>query len=237
MKPVERLQENAGTIEGLYCDGDFHAFDRVIVAAGLWSRGLTAPLGYAAAQWGCEHFYLIARPDQRLARATPSFVCPQALLYGREEVGGLLVGLFDEAAKPIDPATLPDPFAFSLLPEDWDKVEPYVESAIQLFPALSTAPISRFINGPESFTPDGDPLIGAVPGTRGLYICSAMNSHGVTLAAAAGHIIADLIGESEPRFSITRYRPDRFGERGVDETWLAETVSHTPSRFYRTANS
>ena len=96
-----------------------------------------------------------------------------------------------------------------------------------------TAPINRFINGPESFTPDSDPLIGAVPGTRGLYICSAMNSHGVTLAAAAGHVIADLISECEPRFPIERYRPDRFGERGTDEAWLAEAVSHTPSQFYR----
>ena len=237
MTRVERLQRNADAIEGLYCGGDFHAFDRIIVAAGLWSRDLTRPFGYPAAQWGCEHFYLIAQPDQRLARKTPSFVCPQTLTYGREEVGGFLFGFFDEAAKPIDPATLPDPFAFSLLPEDWDKVEPYVQSAIRLFPALETAPISRFINGPESFTPDGDPLVGAVPGTQGLYICSAMNSHGVTLAAAAGHIIADLIGEEEPRFPIERYRPERFGERGADTTWLADAVSHTPSQFYRAANS
>lgn len=234
---VERLLETGGAIAGLTCNGESHAFDRVIVAAGLWSRGLTAPLGYPAAQWGCEHFYVIARPDRKLDRDTPSFVCPEALLYGREEVGGLLLGLFDEAAKPLDPATLPEPFAFSLLPEDWDKVAPYVEAATRLFPTLSTAPISRFINGPESFTPDADPLIGVVPGTRGLYICSAMNSHGVTLAAAAGHVIADLIGEDEPRFAIDRYRPDRFGGQGADEAWLAEAVSHTPSLFYRAANT
>ena len=70
----------------------------------------------------------------------------------------------------------------------------------------------------------------------GLYICSAMNSHGVTLAAAAGHMIADLIDEKEPRFPIERYNPERFGGRGADETWLAEAVSHTPSLFYRAAN-
>ena len=236
LKRVERLQADAGAIEGLHCDGEFHAFDKIVVAAGLWSRGLTAPLGYSVAQWGCEHFYLIARPDRQLARDTPSFVCPQALLYGREEVSGFLFGLFDESAKPVDPATLPDPFAFSLLPEDWDKVEPYVESAIQLFPALATAPISQFINGPESFTPDAHPFIGAVPGIRGLYVCSGMNSHGVTLAPAAGHVMADLIGEEEPRFAIERYRPERFGERGSDTTWLAEAVSHAPSQFYLAAN-
>ena len=62
---VERLQvKAAGAIAGLTCDGAFHDFDRVIVAAGLWSRALTAPLGYPAAQWGCEHFYLIARPER-----------------------------------------------------------------------------------------------------------------------------------------------------------------------------
>ena len=237
MTGVERLELRDGAIAGLTCDGEFHAFDKVVVAAGLWSRGLTEPLGYAAAQWGCEHFYLIAKPDQALERETPSFVCPQALLYGREEVGGFLFGFFDEDAKPVDPASLPDPFAFSLMPEDWDKVEPYVESATQLFPALATAPISHFINGPESFTPDAHPLIGAVPGVQGLYICSGMNSHGVTLAPAAGHIMADLIAEQEPRFPIESYRPDRFDERGADTTWLAEAVSHAPSLFHRSANT
>ncbi|MEM7222678.1 MAG: FAD-binding oxidoreductase [Pseudomonadota bacterium] len=234
---VERLDTKNGAVKGLICDGELHAFDRVVVTAGLWSRGLTAPLGYSAAQWGCEHFYLIARTEPRLDRDTPSFVCPEALLYGREEVGGMLFGLFDEDATPLDPASLPEPFAFSLLPEDWDKVAPYVEAATRLFPVLETAPISNFINGPESFTPDGNPLIGPVPGIEGLYICSGMNSHGVTLAPAAGHIIADLLAEQEPRFPTERYDPTRFGDQGANEEALAAAVSKAPSLFYRAVHS
>lgn len=233
---VTELVAEGQTIKGVKVDGECIPFDQVIVACGLWSRGLLAPLGYAAAQWGCEHFYLIARPDPALARGTISFVCPDALLYGREEVGGLLFGLFDEGAKTFDPESLPDPFSFSLLPDDWDKVAPYVDDAIRLFPALATTPIDNFINGPESFTPDGNPLIGPVPGVEGLFICSGMNSHGVTLSAGAGHVVADLLAGSDTRFPIEIYAPDRFENRGIDVAWLAREVSDTPSRYYKQMN-
>ena len=230
---VERIRAQDGRVQGLTIAGEDHAFDIVVAAAGLWTRALLQPLGYAAAQWGCEHFYLIAETTPRLARETPSFVCAQALLYGREEVGGLLFGLFDEKAKTFDPAALPDPFSFSLLPEDWDQVAPYVEDAMRLFPVLQEAPIRNFINGPEAFTPDGDPLIGPVPGIEGLYIASGMNSHGVTIAAATGHMIADWIAGDEHRFETAPYDPTRFGAKASDEAWLAREISDTPSRFYR----
>ena len=99
-----------------------------------------------------------------------------------------MVGFFDEDAKTIDAASLPEPFAFTLLPPDWDKIAPYFEKAIAIFPALEKAPIRRFVNGPESFTPDDAPLIGPVPGVAGLHLCTAMNSGGVTYSAAAGHM-------------------------------------------------
>src|SRR5262249_34107722 len=68
--------------------------DEVVIAAGLWSRGLLAPAGTNLAQWACEHFYVIAEMTPRLARETVSFVAPEDLFYGREEVGGMLVGFF-----------------------------------------------------------------------------------------------------------------------------------------------
>jgi len=149
------------------------AADEVVIAAGLWSRGLLAPAGLHLPQWACEHFYVIAEVAPRLARETVSFVAPEDLFYGREEVGGMLVGFFDENAKTIDAGRLPEPFAFTLLPPDWDKIAPYFEKAAAVFPALTNAPIRRFVNGPESFTPDDVPLIGPAPGIDGLYIATA----------------------------------------------------------------
>lgn len=240
-----RIVENCRVTEVVADDGRVaavetsegrQAADAVVVCGGLWSRPLLARLGVALPQLGCEHFYVIAQPEDRLARDTPSFICPENLIYGREEVGGFLVGCFDEDAKVIDDGALPDPFAFTLLNEDWDKVLPYFEHAMALFPALETAAVKSFVNGPEAFTPDGNPLIGPVDGIDGLYVCAGMNSRGVTWSAAAGHIVADLLADRPPRFDAAGYAPDRFGELASDDNWLGSEVARSPSRHYRAVN-
>ncbi|MFQ5761285.1 MAG: NAD(P)/FAD-dependent oxidoreductase, partial [Acidiferrobacterales bacterium] len=154
----------------------------------------------------------------------------------REEVGGMLLGCFDECAKLIDTTELPEPFTFTLLNPDWNKFAPYYQAAIEIFPALENAPIKNFTNGPESFTPDGNPLIGPLPGFAGLFVCTGMNSHGVTLSAAAGDIVADMVLGTAPRFAHARYAPDRFGDNAADESWLRARVADAPSGYYRQAN-
>src|SRR5262249_26791806 len=141
-----------------------------------------------------------------------------------------------EDAKPIEAADLPDPFAFTLLAPDWDKIAPYFEQAIRIFPKLESAPIRRFVNGPESFTPDNAPLIGPIAGIRGIYVLTAMNSGGVTYSAYAGPLIADLIGETEPRFDAVPVEPRRFGEQARDKSWLKREISAVVSRGYRQSN-
>ncbi|HUL06877.1 MAG TPA: FAD-dependent oxidoreductase, partial [Candidatus Acidoferrum sp.] len=190
---VTGLSVRNGRVRGVETAAETIEADAVVVAAGLWSRGLLAGVDVHLAQWATEHFYVIADVTPRLPRETPSFVAPEDLLYGREEVGGMMVGAFDEDAKTIDAAALPEPFAFTLFPPAWDKIAPYFEKAVTIFPALETAPIRRFVNGPESFTPDDVPLIGPISGIEGLHVCTAMNSGGVTYSAAAGHMIADLL--------------------------------------------
>lgn len=223
-------------VKGVETSAGFVAADVLVVAAGLWSRRLLEPVGVALAQWPCEHFYVIAEVSPRLARETPSFVSPDDLIYGREEVGKFLVGFFDENAKTVDPTALPKPFSFTLLPPDWDKIAPYFERAMRIFPALEKAPIRHFVNGPESFTPDGLPLIGRIPDVDGLFIATAMNSAGVTWSAMAGSLIADLVAEATPRFDARPYDPARFGERGGDLDWLKRQVSGIVSQGYRSQN-
>jgi len=233
---VLRLSATSGRVVGVDTTDGLIRADTIVVAAGLWSRSLLEPLGIALAQWACEHFYLIADVSPPLARETPSFVAPDDLLYGREEVGRFLFGCFDENAKTLDPARLPKPFSFTLLPPDWDKIAPYFERATRLFPALTDAPIRHFINGPESFTPDGLPLIGRVGGIDGLLVATAMNSAGVTWSAMTGAIIADLLADATPRFDPRPYDPARFGDRGRDLDWLRARVSAIVSEGYRNQN-
>ena len=233
---VSALSLAGSRVAGVETSEGLVAADTVVVAAGLWSRPLLEPVGVALAQWACEHFYLIADVSPRLPRETPSFVAPDELLYGREEVGRFLFGCFDENAKTLDPASLPKPFSFTLLPPDWDKIAPYVDRAMRLFPALVKAPIRHFVNGPESFTPDGLPLIGRVGDIDGLLVATAMNSAGVTWSAMTGALIADLVADATPRFDARPYDPARFRDRGRDLAWLKAEVSAVVSRGYRNQN-
>lgn len=233
--PVRAVAVRGGRVAGVVTGDGEAAFDSVVVCCGLWSRRLLAPLGLALPQWGCQHFYVIARPPRPLERTCPSFVCPDDLIYGREEVGDLLLGCFDEEAVTLAGDGAPaDGFAFSLLPENWEKFAPYAERAARHFPALASAPIRRFVNGPEAFTPDGEALVGPFGAIRGLFVASAMNSAGVTDSALAGEAIADAVtGAENPRLDTAPWRPDRFGERARDEGWLRRGASAAVSAHYR----
>ena len=229
---VERIDaDTAGSVILATSSGQMR-FDEVVACTGLWTRSLLARSGIALAHGALEHFYAIAEVTPALARETPSFICAENLIYGREEVGGFLVGFFDRGAKLVDVESLPEPFAFTLLGEDWDQVAAYYGAAAEIFPALTNAPIRRLVNGPESFTPDGIPLIGAVPQHQGLYVACAMNSGGVTFSGMAGHLVADLLAGERPRFQHADFSPARFGERGADPGWVDEQMPGAPSRFY-----
>jgi 4-methylaminobutanoate oxidase (formaldehyde-forming) len=236
MMGAKRLIEKGGRVTGVETVEGPVLADLVIVAAGLWSRTLVEPAGYALPLWPCEHMYLIADLPQKLPRETPSFVAPDHLIYGREEVGGLLVGFFDEKAKTIDKGRIPEPFTFSLFGADFDKIGPYFEGAVRIFPALAEAPIRRFINGPEAFTPDGLPLIGPVPGLPGLMVATALNSAGVTWSAMTATLLADQIAGKRGLFDPAPFAVDRFGFRGRDELWLRQQVADVVAGGYRRQN-
>lgn len=230
---ISELSTQSGRVNGVVTgEGETLPFDDVIVCAGLWSPDIVSKLDITLAQGGCEHMYIIMDMPERLPPDTPAFLSADDLIYGREEVGGILLGCFDADATVIDVGELPDPFSFTLLNDNWDKFAPYFEAAAELFPAFNDAPVRSFINGPEAFTPDGNPFVGAASGVEGLWLCTGMNSHGVTISGATGHIIADLLAGAEPRFSTDIYATDRFGEKARNPAWLKQKISDSPSGNY-----
>jgi glycine/D-amino acid oxidase-like deaminating enzyme len=230
---IRQLSTESGRINGVVTvEGERLPFDDVVVCAGLWSPDLLGSQHIVLAQGGCEHMYIILELPERVPSQTPSFLSATDLIYGREEVGGILLGFFDTNASVIDVGALPDPFSFVLLNENWDKIAPYLEPATELFPALKDASVRSFINGPEAFTPDGKPLIGAAKELTGLWLATGMNSYGVTISGASGHTIADLVAGVPPRFSADIYRVDRFGDKARDPQWLRRSISDSPSGYF-----
>src|SRR4030095_5795538 len=116
---------------------------------------------------------------------------PDGCVYVREEVGGLLFGGFEPIAKPWASDSIPEDFAFSLQKEDWDQFEVLMRGAAERIPALESAEIQLLLNGPESFTPDGNFLLGEAPGLRGYFIAAGFNSGGIAGAGGAGRALAE----------------------------------------------
>jgi 4-methylaminobutanoate oxidase (formaldehyde-forming) len=217
-----------GRVRGVETDKGFIASETVIVAAGLWGRRIAAMAGVDAPLYAAEHFYILTKP-MGIPFMMPTFRDPDGLIYGREDVGGLLVGAFDIGAKALPVEKLPEDFAFSLLNEDWDQFEPYMKTAIHRIPSLEKAEIRMLLNGPESFTPDGEPLVGEAPGLRGLHLFCGFNSGGVTYTPSTSKALAERIVYGRTDTDLTNCDPRRFGPFNATEGFLKARVTEMPS--------
>jgi 4-methylaminobutanoate oxidase (formaldehyde-forming) len=206
--------------------------DIVVLAAGLWSGDIARSCGIALPIHALEHQYLVTRPFG-VDRNLPLFLSLDDQLYGREEVGGLVVGSLDDHAIPISTGDLPQAGDSCLLSERWEQFEPYMMKAVRRFPALERTPIKMLLNGPESFTPDGQMLLGPVPGIAGLHAACAFNSNGMALAPAAGRYIAEWIVQGAPSADVAALDVRRFSRAQCAESYLRERVGEIPGSYCR----
>jgi glycine/D-amino acid oxidase-like deaminating enzyme/glycine cleavage system aminomethyltransferase T len=226
------LDVNDGAIRGVVTGTGTIACEAVVVAAGLWSGGLVESCGLRLPLHALEHQYLITKP-LGLDRNMPLFLSYDDQLYGREDVGGLMVGSLDDHAIALSTAQLPQNFSFALLNERWAQFEPYMATAMLRFPALRTAEIRMLLNGPESFTPDGQMLLGPVPGLTGLYAACGFNSNGMALAPAAGRYIAEWIAEGAPSADVAPLDVRRFSSLLSADAFIRERVTEIPGYHCR----
>jgi glycine/D-amino acid oxidase-like deaminating enzyme len=206
--------------------------ETVVNCAGLWSRPLGLCNKINIPVYPVEHFYMVSESITGITPDMPTFRDPDSLIYGREEVGGLLLGCFDQQAKPISPSMLPAEFSFSLLNEDWDQFQPYMERGLHLIPALANAGIKMLLNGPESFTPDSFPILDEVAGVNGYFVLAGMSSAGILRSAGMAMLLAEWICNGKPSMDVGRFSLDRFQPEHNDEAWLRERVRHVPSGHF-----
>jgi len=225
--PVSEIFLRNGVVQGVATTNGMISCDTVVVAAGLWSGDLVKSCGLKLPLHALEHQYLITQP-LGIDRNLPLFLSLDDQLYGREEVGGLMVGSLDDGAIALSTQQLPQNFAFSLLSERWPQFEPYMATAMRRFPVLQNAGIKMLLNGPESFTPDGQMLLGPVPGATGLYCACGFNSNGMALAPAAGRFVAEWIVEGAPSVEVAQLDVRRFGAAQGKESYLRERVTEIP---------
>lgn len=242
--PVTGFEIENGRVAGVRTAAGTIRCEAVALCSGLWSRQVGEMAGVPVPLYACEHFYLLTKPIPGVEGHLPTLGDHDAYLYMRDDVGGLLIGCFEPDAKPLPIENLPENFAFGLLNEDWDHFEPMMMNAIHRIPALETAEVRMLLNGPESFTPDGQFLLGESPALAGFFLGCGMNSVGVASGGGAGHALAHWVLEGEPPYDlwsvdIRRMAPFMnnikvLAERIPEELGLHYAI-HYPGRTHETA--
>jgi 4-methylaminobutanoate oxidase (formaldehyde-forming) len=166
------------------------ACDVVINCAGQWARQFGRLAGVNVPLYPAEHFYVVTGRIPGVLTSLPVLRDPDGFIYYKEEVGGLVMGGFEPQAKPWTVDPIPSSFQFQLLDEDWDQFEILMRNAIHRTPCLETAEIKMLLNGPESFTPDGNFILGEAPELRNYFVCAGFNSAGIANSGGAGRLIA-----------------------------------------------
>ncbi len=207
----------------------------IVNCAGQWARQFGAISGSAGVNvplYSAEHFYIVTGKIPGVHPMTPVVRDPDGFIYYKEEVGGLVMGGFEPVAKPwrVDP--IPSTFQFQLLDEDWQQFEPLMINAIHRTPCLETAEIKMLLNGPESFTPDGNFMIGEAPGLRQYFVCAGFNSAGIANSGGAGRLIAQWIADGEAPSDLWDVDLRRFGPFTANRRQLAERTAETLGLHY-----
>lgn len=230
--PVTGVRIENGRVAGVETPHGTIACEAVVLCAGLWSRAVGALAGVSVPLYACEHFYLLTKPIDGIDRHLPTLGDHDGHLYIRDDVGGLLVGCFEPVGKALPLEALPNEFAFDLLNEDWDHFEPMMVNAMHRIPALETAEARTLLNGPESFTPDGAPLLGESPELDGLFLGCGMNSMGVASSGGAGKALAHWVLNGEPEFNLWPVDIRRFAPFHGDETYLRARIPEVLGDHY-----
>src|SRR4051812_13266782 len=205
----------------------------VVNCAGQWAKALGDLAGVTVPLHSAEHFYVVTEAVPGTHPDLPIMRDPDGWTYFKEEVGGLVVGGFEPDAKPWrSPSDLPYPFEFQLLEEDWEHFAPLMEEAVTRVPALAETGIRKFYNGPESFTPDNQFLLGQAPGLLGYFVGAGFNSVGIASAGGAGRALAEWIVEGEPTSDLVAVDVRRFAEFHGDEDWLRSRVAEILGLHY-----
>ena len=211
------------------------ACEKVVLCAGQWTRALAAMAGVNVPLVSVQHQYIVTEPVPGVTPGLPTLRDPDRLTYYKEEVGGLVMGGYEPNPKPWAETGLPQRFEFQLLDEDWDHFEPLMELALCRVPALGSVGVKQMINGPESFTPDGNWIIGEAPETSGIFVGAGFNAFGIASAGGAGMARAEWVARGEPPFDVAPVDIRRFGRNHLDTGWVRTRTLEAYAKHYAMA--
>lgn len=209
--------------------------DVVVNCCGQWAKEIGRMAGVAVPLQSIQHQYMITEPIPGLPRNLPTLRDPDRLIYFKEEVGGLVMGGYEPNPIPWALDGIPKGFHFSLLEPNWDHFEQHMVQALARVPALATAGVKQLINGPESFTPDGNFILGEAPELKSFYIGAGFNAFGIASGGGAGRALAEWIVGGEPPMDLWPVDIRRFGSLHRDEHWVRTRTLEAYGKHYTMA--
>ena len=232
---VTGIEVEGGRVRAVVTDQGRVACDKLVICAGQWSREIGRMAGVNIPLVSVQHQYLITEGIDGVTSNLPTLRDPDRLTYWKEEVGGLVMGGYEPNPKPWAIEGFPETFSFQLLEDDLEHFEPLLELAAGRVPAMQTAGIKEFINGPESFTPDGNFILGEAPEVRGVFVGAGFNAFGIASGGGAGMALAEWVAKSEPPYDLWPVDIRRFGKNHLDTNWVRTRTLEAYAKHYTMA--
>ena len=233
--PVTDFRVEHGAIAGVVTPFGSVACEKLVLCGGLWTAALAARLGVTVPLAAVHHQYIVTETIPGITPNLPTLRDPDRLTYYKEEVGGLVMGGYEPNPIPWESAAVPEDFAFRLLDDDWDHFEPIMQLSLGRVPALAEAGIKQMINGLESFTPDGNWIIGEAPELRNVFVGAGFNAFGIASAGGAGMALAEWVADGAPPFDLWPVDLRRFGRNHRDPGWVRTRTLEAYAKHYTIA--
>ncbi|MEM1046074.1 MAG: FAD-dependent oxidoreductase [Pseudomonadota bacterium] len=235
--PVEETRQRAdGSWDVVTAKGTINA-EIVVNAAGLWAREAGHMAGLHLPVQPMEHHYLITEPIpeivERGEERLPAGIDYEANIYFRQERQGMLLGTYEPESTPWKVGGTPMDFGHELLAPDLDRIADRLELGFQRIPALGRAGIKDMINGPFTFGPDGNPMIGPVPGMTNYWAAVGVMA-GFCQAGGVGLCLAEWMMDGEPSIDVWAMDIARFGDYATPDYGTVKSSENYERRFVMT---
>ena len=209
--------------------------EHVVNATGLWGPRVAAMTGLNLPTTPVDHQHIALKavPGNEFPHSTPCLRDPDNLVYMREEAGGLVIGGYEPDPKERWIDGVPWEHGGTTLPPDYNHFEQLLEGAIRRIPFLDRAQIITLVCHPGAYTPDCQPILGPMPGTRGFWNACGMSLNGYGGAGGIGRLMAEWIVEGEPSLDIYAFRATRFGNYFTNPIYAAERTRESVKYYYR----
>ena len=230
---VLELRQRADASWDVVTDKGVVRAEHVVNCGGLWAREVGRMVGVELPVLAMSHHYLLTEPLPELVGLDKEIVNTTDYageIYMRQEGRGALIGTYEADPVAWAPDTTPDDFAMQLLPEDLERLAPAFEVGFRHFPALGRVGIKKAINGPFTFAPDGNPLVGPVPGLRNYWVACAVMA-GFSQGGGIGLALSQWMAHGDPGQDVLAMDVSRYGAFATPRYTSAKVRENYTRRF------